>query len=264
VVLVRLRHVLVRCHHGNAGPRAARLRVRLVRLPLARHRRLSLDHHPGADLCAAARLLPQRHGLWRQQRPYRLQGHPRLQHPGAWNARGAVCCDVTVSYRLPSDAALDRHLSAGQGDGGRARCREPHAFSGIPGRACEALCLHAVRRHGGHCGCALRPAGRHHQSRRVFACQFDRDRDLDGGGRARHPGGPDPRRACRQFGQDLFHRRFPRYVAAGAWSAVRLRHAVPAARHRGHGIGLLARLPRRKREEGAPTPAAAPAVGAAE
>jgi urea transport system permease protein len=31
-----------------------------------RHRRLSLDHHPGDDLCAAARLLPQRHGLRRQ------------------------------------------------------------------------------------------------------------------------------------------------------------------------------------------------------
>ena len=31
-----------------------------------RHRRLSVDHHPGDDLCAAARLLPQRHGFWRQ------------------------------------------------------------------------------------------------------------------------------------------------------------------------------------------------------
>ena len=28
------------------------LRLRLVRVPLARHRRLSLDHHPGDDLCA--------------------------------------------------------------------------------------------------------------------------------------------------------------------------------------------------------------------
>ena len=31
-------------------PGAARLRVRLVRLPQPRHRRLSLDHHPGDDL----------------------------------------------------------------------------------------------------------------------------------------------------------------------------------------------------------------------
>ncbi len=49
---------------AGAGP--ARLRLRLVRLPQPRHRRLSLHHHAGAHLCAAARLLPQRHGLRRQ------------------------------------------------------------------------------------------------------------------------------------------------------------------------------------------------------
>ena len=56
--------------------------LRLVRLPQPRHRRLSVDHHPGDDLRAAARLLPQRHGLRRQQRPDRFQGHPRLQRAG--------------------------------------------------------------------------------------------------------------------------------------------------------------------------------------
>ena len=71
-------------------PGAARLRLRLVRLPQPRHRRLSLDHHPGDDLRAAARLLPQRHGLRRQQRPDRLQGHPRLQRAGDGDARRAV------------------------------------------------------------------------------------------------------------------------------------------------------------------------------
>ena len=35
-------------------------------LPLARHRRLSVDHHAGDDLRADARLLPQRHGVRRQ------------------------------------------------------------------------------------------------------------------------------------------------------------------------------------------------------
>ena len=60
-------------------PGAARLRLRLVRLPLARHWRLSVDHHPGADLRAEARLLPQRLRLRRQQRPDRLQGRSRLQ-----------------------------------------------------------------------------------------------------------------------------------------------------------------------------------------
>ena len=47
-------------------PGAARLRLRLVRLPQPRHRRLSLDHHPGDDLRPAARLLPQRSRLRRQ------------------------------------------------------------------------------------------------------------------------------------------------------------------------------------------------------
>ena len=55
------------------------LGVRLVRLPLARHRRLSLDHHPGDDLRPDAGLFPQRHGVRRQQRPDRFQGHPGLQ-----------------------------------------------------------------------------------------------------------------------------------------------------------------------------------------
>ena len=49
-----------------AVPGRAGFRVRLVRLPLARHRRLSVDHHPGHDVRADARLLPQRYGLRRQ------------------------------------------------------------------------------------------------------------------------------------------------------------------------------------------------------
>ena len=71
-------------------PGAARLRVRLVRVPQPRHRRLSLDHHPGVDLRAAARILPQQFRLWRQQRAHRLQGHPRLQRAGPGHPRGAV------------------------------------------------------------------------------------------------------------------------------------------------------------------------------
>ena len=76
--------------HGGAGAGRARLRVRLVRVPQPRHRRLSLDHHPGADLRADARLLPQQLRLRRQQRPDRFQGHSRLQRAGARHARGAV------------------------------------------------------------------------------------------------------------------------------------------------------------------------------
>ena len=43
---------------GGAGAGPARLCVRLVRVPQPRYRRLSLDHHPGDDLRADARLLP--------------------------------------------------------------------------------------------------------------------------------------------------------------------------------------------------------------
>ena len=56
--------------------------VRLACVPLARHRRVSVDHHPGADLRAAAGVLPQRHGLRRQQRHDRLQGPARLSGAG--------------------------------------------------------------------------------------------------------------------------------------------------------------------------------------
>ena len=63
---------------GAAGAGAPRLRVRLLRLPLAHPRRLLLDHHAGHDLRAYAAVLPQRDGLRRQQRPDRLQAHPRL------------------------------------------------------------------------------------------------------------------------------------------------------------------------------------------
>jgi hypothetical protein len=66
---------------GAAGARragAGRLRVRLLRLPLAHQGRVLLDHHPGADLRRDAALLPQRNRLRRQQRLHRLQAHPRL------------------------------------------------------------------------------------------------------------------------------------------------------------------------------------------
>ena len=47
-------------------PGAAGAGLRLAGVPLARHRRLPVDHHAGADLCADAGLLPQRHGVRRQ------------------------------------------------------------------------------------------------------------------------------------------------------------------------------------------------------
>ena len=76
--------------------------LRLAGVPLARHRRLSLDHHPGDDLRAAAGLLPQRYGLRRQQRPDRFQGHSRLQRAGRRHPRRAVPAELPgADARLP-------------------------------------------------------------------------------------------------------------------------------------------------------------------
>ncbi len=77
------------CPRGaGAGP--ARVRVRLLRLPLAHQGRVLLDHHAGADLRRDAAVLPQRDRLRRQQRLHRLQAHPRHPDRHAADAHGAV------------------------------------------------------------------------------------------------------------------------------------------------------------------------------
>ena len=81
--------------HAGAG-------VRLAGVSLARHRRVSVDHHPGADLCAAAGVLPQRHGLRRQQRDDRLQGHPGLPRAGRDHALRAAGDHRAVPVRRSS------------------------------------------------------------------------------------------------------------------------------------------------------------------
>ena len=138
---------------GRAGAGRARLRVRLVRVPQPRHRRLSVDHHPGADLRADARLLPQQFRLRRQQRPHRFQGHPRLQRAGAGHARGAVrrsrasrcgsasssaaSSSARSSARCWSRSATPRRARASSATGSRptscscSRCRP--AWPGVAG-----------------------------------------------------------------------------------------------------------------------------------
>ena len=59
-------HFAVRGRDGAAGPVRAGSRVRLAGVPRAGLGRVSVDHHPGADLCADAGVLPQRHGVRRQ------------------------------------------------------------------------------------------------------------------------------------------------------------------------------------------------------
>ena len=99
--------------HRGAGP--ARLLLRLARIPLPRHRRLSLDHHAGDDLRAAAGVLPQRFRLRRQQRPDRFQGHPRLQRSGRRHPRGAVRAELPCADRGFPDLPRGGDFQARQG-----------------------------------------------------------------------------------------------------------------------------------------------------
>ena len=95
-------------------PGLARLRLRLVRLPQPRHRRLPLDHHPGADLRADAGLLPQRDGLRRQQRPHRLPRRARLrpQPPTPPGSRSSSCRGLALAGGLVSGARSPPRNSA--------------------------------------------------------------------------------------------------------------------------------------------------------
>ena len=65
-LLVRLPALRLCGADDRGGAGLARFRVRLVCVPLARHRRLSVDHHAGHDLCAAAGIFPQQFRLRRQ------------------------------------------------------------------------------------------------------------------------------------------------------------------------------------------------------
>ena len=184
VVLARLPPLLVRRADDRDRAQPAGAGAGLVRVPQPRHRRLSLDHHPGDDLRAAARLLPQRHGPGRQQRLDRLQGHPGLLGAGRQHARRAVLRLGPGAGDLPGDLGGRRELALRQGADGGARRREPHAVPRLPRRGLQALRLRAVGGDGGHRRRALRAAGRHHQSQRVRARQLDRGGAV---GRRRRP-----------------------------------------------------------------------------
>ena len=109
-------------------PGRAGVRVRLAGVPLARHRRLSVDHHAGAQLRADARVLPQRHGLRRQQRLHRLQGHPRLRPAAGQHARRAARASrPSRSRRATCACRADRRVARRPRDPRDPRRREPHA-----------------------------------------------------------------------------------------------------------------------------------------
>ena len=152
-------------------------------------------------------LLPQQFRLRRQQRPDRLQGHPRLQRAGAVDARRAVRdLGRGADPRLP-DLPHHRGVEARHGAGLDPRRRGAHALPRLPGRILQAVRVHALGLHGGRRRRALRAAGRHHQSERVRAGQFDRGGDLGRGRRARHADRRGARRGRGQLRQDHVHLR---------------------------------------------------------
>ncbi len=162
-----LRQLPLRGADGDAGAGRARLRVRLVRLPLARHRRLPLDHHPGDDLRADARLLPQRHGLRRQQRPDRLQGHARLR-AAACTRRASACYSPRRSRWCSPTYLLCRFIVASKLGRVLVAIRDAEPRVRFLGYSVEHYKLFVFVRlgdAGGHRRRALRAAGRHHQSR---------------------------------------------------------------------------------------------------
>ena len=108
------------------------------------HRRLSLDHHPGDDLRADARLLPQRHGLRRQQRPHRLQGASSASTAGRQHARGAASSRPRWRWRSATLIARVITSRARQGRWSRSATRKAARASSATGRSTTRLFVFAL------------------------------------------------------------------------------------------------------------------------
>ena len=108
LVLELHRPLLVRGAARGAGARRARVRVRLLRLPLAHQGRVFLDHHAGDDLRVDAAVLPQRDRLRRQQRLHRLQAHPRAFRSRR-RRRGWCCSSPPACALLGASRCSARH-----------------------------------------------------------------------------------------------------------------------------------------------------------
>jgi urea transport system permease protein len=196
-----------------AVPGLVAFRVWLLCLPLAHQGRVLLDHHAGHDVCRHAAVLPQRNGLWRQQRLHRLQAHPG--HCDC-HAPMRMVLFVLTGLTLLGFFLFARWLVASKFGRVLQAIRDAESrvmFSGYNPHRLQAHHLghlgHHVRR-GRRAVCA---AGGHHQPERNEPGQLDRDRHLDGRGRARHADRPHRRRLHRQRRQELAHRHGARVLA---------------------------------------------------
>ena len=157
------------CCWWSLVPGAARLRVRLLRVPLAHQGRLLLDHHAGADLRGDAAVLPQRDRLRRQQRLHRLQAHPRhLRSPTPatrmvlFVLTGARCCSASLLLPRCWSRSQVRPRAARRSATPRprvmfSRLRPAAATSSSSGRSRRCMC--------GIAGALYVPQVGHHQSR---------------------------------------------------------------------------------------------------
>src|SRR5947207_3777330 len=201
----------------------------MVRFPFPGDGRVSLDQDPGVQLCADACLLPQRHGLWRQQRLHRLQGHSRFRSRRGCDEGRAARGDHRGAGRELSRLSGDRSVARGARDSRDPRRGEPRPVSRLPRRLLQALGVRVLRCDRRPRGRALRAPGRHHQSERIRADQLDRGGYLGGGWRPGHSGGSRARGRARELRQDVLYRRAPRRVALRPGRALRAGDALPPA-----------------------------------
>ena len=108
--------------------------VRLACLSFAGLRRVSVDHHAGPDLCAAAGVLPQRHGIRRQQRHDGLQGPAGLSSADGGHTLRATRHHRAVPVRAVPAGALAGDVTVRQSPCRGARRRGAHAVPGLPAR----------------------------------------------------------------------------------------------------------------------------------
>ena len=229
LVLELHRAFLVLRGAGGAGPGAARLRVRLVRVPLAHQGRVFRHHHPGADLRRAAAVLQERHRLRRQQRLHRLQAHPRHRDRDAADAGRAVHAQRRGAARHAAAGALAGQLQVRPRAGRDPRRRAARHVLRLQHRALQAVRVDALGGAVRHRRRALRAAGRDHQPERDVARELDRDRDLGRGRRPRHAGRRAARRVRGERREELLHPGLSRDLALLPRAAVHPGDPVPAA-----------------------------------
>ena len=123
-----------------------------------------------------------------------------IQAPGTRIALFVLSALMLVAALSPRPVRHDVEIR--QGADRHPRCGIARAVRRLPRRELQARDVHAVGDARGHRGRAVRAAGRHHQSERIRAGQFDRGGRVGRRRRTRHAGRCGTGRDHRQFRQD--------------------------------------------------------------